>query len=113
VGGPDLPVVRSVAFREHDSRRRTRRGPGPGGRARIHRRPGLRGGSCSPSDSGGEGSVMADSVVALSLAIAAIGAGLMAGVYFAFSGFIMRSLDQLGAAAATDAMNAINEVILR
>ena len=56
---------------------------------------------------------MVDSVVAPSLAIAAIGAGLMAGVYFAFSGFIMRSLDQLGAAAATDAMNAINGVILR
>ena len=37
----------------------------------------------------------------------------MAGVYFAFSGFIMRALDQLGAARAADAMNAINEVILR
>ena len=52
-------------------------------------------------------------MIALSLTIAAIGAGLMAGVYFAFSGFIMRSLDQLGAVPATDAMNAINEVILR
>ena len=56
---------------------------------------------------------MFDSMIALSLTIAAIGAGLMAGVYFAFSGFIMRSLDQLGAAHAADAMNAINEVILR
>ena len=56
---------------------------------------------------------MLDSMIALSLTIAAIGAGLMAGVYFGFSGFIMRSLDQLGAAPATDAMNAINEVILR
>jgi uncharacterized membrane protein len=56
---------------------------------------------------------MLDSMIALSLTIAAIGAGLMAGVYFAFSGFIMRSLDQLGAVPATDAMNAINEVILR
>lgn len=56
---------------------------------------------------------MLDSLIALSLTIAAIGAGLMAGVYFAFSGFIMRSLDQLGAVPATDAMNAINRVILR
>lgn len=51
-------------------------------------------------------------MIAISLTIAAIGAGLMAGVYFAFSGFIMRSLDQLGATQATDAMNAVNEVIL-
>ena len=56
---------------------------------------------------------MYDSMIALSLTIAATGAGLMAGVYFAFSGFIMRSLDQLGAAQAADAMNAINEIILR
>jgi uncharacterized membrane protein len=44
---------------------------------------------------------------------AALGAGLMAGVYFAFSGFIMRSFDGLGALSAANAMNAINEVILR
>lgn len=56
---------------------------------------------------------MLDSMIALSLTVAAIGAGLMAGVYFAFSGFIMRSLDQLGEAPAADAMNAINKVILR
>lgn len=53
------------------------------------------------------------SMIALLLTIAAIGAGLMAGVYFAFSGFIMRSLDRLDAENAVDAMNAINEVILR
>jgi len=56
---------------------------------------------------------MLDSMIAFSLTVAAVGAGLMAGVYFAFSGFIMRSLDQLGAAPAADAMNAINKVILR
>lgn len=56
---------------------------------------------------------MFDSMLVLSLTIASIGAGLMAGVYFAFSGFIMRSFDLLGAAHATDAMNAINKVILR
>jgi uncharacterized membrane protein len=37
----------------------------------------------------------------------------MSGVYFAFSGFIMRSFDELGATQATNAMNAINDVILR
>ena len=53
------------------------------------------------------------SMIAFLLIIAAIGAGLMAGVYFAFSAFIMRSLDRLDAANAVNAMNAINEVILR
>jgi len=56
---------------------------------------------------------MYDTIVTLSLFIAALGAGLMAGVYFAFSGFVMRSFDQLQAARAADAMNAINAVILR
>ena len=46
-------------------------------------------------------------------ALAALAAGLMAGVYYAFSAFIMRSFDQLGSERATDVMNAINEVILR
>ncbi len=57
--------------------------------------------------------MMLDSMIALALVIASLGAGLMAGVYFAFSTFIMRAFDQLGAAPAADAMNAINEVILR
>lgn len=52
-------------------------------------------------------------MIELFLTIAAIGAGLMAGVYFAFSDFIMRSLNRLDAANAVDAMNTINEVILR
>ena len=56
---------------------------------------------------------MFDTVVTLLVAVAAISAGLMAGVYFAFSGFIMRSFDQLGGERAADAMNAINNVILR
>ncbi len=56
---------------------------------------------------------MLDSMIPLALTIAAIGAGLMAGVYFAFSAFIMRAFDRLGADRAADAMNAINEVILR
>jgi len=56
---------------------------------------------------------MINSMIGLLLTLAAIGAGLMAGVYFAFSGFIMQSLDRLDSANAIDAMNAINEVILR
>jgi len=56
---------------------------------------------------------MLDSAVTLTVAVAALGAGLMAGVYFAFSGFIMRSFDQLGFEQATNAMNAINRIILR
>jgi uncharacterized membrane protein len=50
---------------------------------------------------------MFESMIASSLTIAALGAGLVAGVYFAFSAFIMRSFDLLGPARATDAMNAI------
>lgn len=56
---------------------------------------------------------MFDSWFAVATLTAAIGAGLMAGVYFAFSGFIMRSFDQLGAEKATEVMNVINEIILR
>jgi len=56
---------------------------------------------------------MFSSMMTLLICLAAVSAGLMAGVYFAFSGFIMRSFDQLGATQATNAMNAINEVILR
>lgn len=44
---------------------------------------------------------------------AALGSGLMAGVYFAFSAFIMKAFDTLETAHAVSAMNAINEVILR
>ena len=56
---------------------------------------------------------MYDTAYGALLGCAAVGAGLMAGVYFAFSGFIMKSLDRVGAASATAAMNSINEVIVR
>jgi uncharacterized membrane protein len=56
---------------------------------------------------------MIESLTQVLLWIAAVSAGLMAGIYFAFSSFIMRSLDRLDAANAVDAMNTINEVILR
>jgi uncharacterized membrane protein len=44
---------------------------------------------------------------------AAIGCGLMAGVYFAFSAFIMAAFARIGAPSGIVAMNAINDVILR
>ena len=43
----------------------------------------------------------------------AVGCGLMAGVYFTFSTFVMRALNEVGAAAGTAAMQSINVVILR
>ncbi len=43
----------------------------------------------------------------------ALGCGLLAGLYFAFSVFIMTALDRLGPAAGAAAMNAINTTILR
>ena len=45
--------------------------------------------------------------------IMALCAGLMAGIYAAFSGFIMRSIATIGTASAITAMNAINTVILK
>ena len=47
------------------------------------------------------------------LAAGALGCGLMAGVYFAFSAFIMAALDRIGKAHAVAAMNAINFGIVR
>ena len=44
--------------------------------------------------------------------IGAIGSGIMAGVYFAFSGFVMRSLGALPHAEGIAAMQSINRVIL-
>lgn len=43
----------------------------------------------------------------------ALGCGLMAGVYFAFSTFVMTSLGRLDQAAGIAAMNAINVDIVR
>jgi uncharacterized membrane protein len=47
------------------------------------------------------------------LCFAAIGCGLMAGVYFAFSTFVMTALGRLDQAAGIAAMNAINADIVR
>lgn len=45
--------------------------------------------------------------------VLALSSGVMAGVYLAFSSFIMRSLATLGADEGSAAMNAINTCILR
>ncbi len=43
---------------------------------------------------------------------AAISCGVMAGVYFAFSAFVMKSLSKIPAASAIAAMQSINKVIV-
>jgi len=43
----------------------------------------------------------------------ALGCGLLGGLYFAFSAFIMRALDRAGQSQGIAAMNSINAVILR
>lgn len=43
----------------------------------------------------------------------AVGTALMAGIYFAFSGFVLRSLGTLDGPAGAEAMRAINRVIVR
>lgn len=43
----------------------------------------------------------------------AIGCGLMAGLYFAFSAFIMTALDRIAQVHGVSAMNSINSTILR
>ena len=56
---------------------------------------------------------MAETVVRALLWFSAIGCGLIAGLYFAFSTFIVQALDRLGAERGAQAMNAINVRILR
>ena len=43
----------------------------------------------------------------------AIGCGLLAGLYFAFSAFIMTALDRIGQASGIAVMNAINVTIVQ
>ncbi len=53
------------------------------------------------------------SAISILLWFCVLGCGLLAGLYFAFSVFIMSALDRLGPEAGAAAMNAINTVILR
>lgn len=56
---------------------------------------------------------MSYSIVIVLLWIAAISSGLMAGVYFAFSGFIMQAFREIDPSHSLAAMKAINVSILR
>lgn len=56
---------------------------------------------------------MSSSIVTALLWTAALSSGLIAGVYFAFSGFIMPAFGKIDAAQSIAAMNSINETILR
>ncbi len=48
----------------------------------------------------------------MTLLLALLGAGLIAGVFFAFSAFVMGALARLPAAAGVAAMQAINRVVI-
>ena len=54
-------------------------------------------------------SVVSESV----LLVAAVGSGLVGGLCFAFSSFLLRSFDDLGAPAAIRVMQSLNTRILR
>jgi uncharacterized membrane protein len=56
---------------------------------------------------------MSQLLTSLLLWSAALGCGLMAGVYFAFSAFVMVALDRVGQAPAIAVMNAINVAIVK
>ncbi len=56
---------------------------------------------------------MIENLLTIALWFCAIGCGLMAGIYFAFSGFVMSSFARIETAAGILAMQSINDVILR
>lgn len=56
---------------------------------------------------------MNDPIITGLLWFSAVGCGLMAGLYFAFSAFIMTALRRIEPAAGAAAMNSINSAILR
>jgi uncharacterized membrane protein len=55
---------------------------------------------------------MIDDILPALILIAAITTGVLAGIYFAFSAFLMRALDRLPPEQSARAMQVINEVIL-
>lgn len=54
-----------------------------------------------------------EEVIIATLWFATISVGIMAGVYFAFSAFVMQALDATGRATGIVAMQAINRIIVR
>ena len=57
--------------------------------------------------------MMTSSIVTALLWTAALSSGLIAGIYFAFSVFIMQAFAKIETSQAVAAMNAINKTILR
>jgi uncharacterized membrane protein len=60
-----------------------------------------------------EGVIMLQMLITGLLWFSAIGCGLLAGLYFAFSTFIMTALGRIGQTAGISAMNAINVSIVQ
>lgn len=56
---------------------------------------------------------MSSTIITILLWAAALGSGIIAGVYFAFSGFIMQAFDKIEVSQSIAAMNSINKTILR
>jgi uncharacterized membrane protein len=56
--------------------------------------------------------IMTQTIVTALLWFSALGAALIGGIYFAFSAFIMASLERIPQAAGVAAMQSINRVIL-
>jgi uncharacterized membrane protein len=56
---------------------------------------------------------MSDVVVMILLWFAAIGCAMMAGLYFAFSAFVMTALGRIGQESGASAMQSIDRVILK
>jgi uncharacterized membrane protein len=56
--------------------------------------------------------IMTQMIIAAALWFSALGAALIGGIYFAFSAFIMTSLERIPQAAGVAAMQSINKVIL-
>lgn len=54
---------------------------------------------------------MIDLLILVLLWISSLGCGLIAGLYFAFSAFIMKALGRIEQAVGMSAMNSINTVI--
>jgi len=55
---------------------------------------------------------MVSQVMSMAVAVAAVGSALIAGVFFAFSTFVMTALSRLPAEQGVAAMQSINKVIL-
>lgn len=60
-----------------------------------------------------EGVIMIEPIITGLLWFSAIGCGLLAGLYFAFSTFVMKALGRIDQAAGITAMNAINTTIVQ